>query len=290
MNDTIFSSNTEGVGQQRDFYRIQELTNKDVDFIRAMAIGSDQGLRRDIHEQILQNYIAVSQMIKISSILKADDKKLADMGNVLQSNFMEDCHSDVENMGISYINSLANGDSSFLNNTDSFINFSRYICTQFLRTRKRKEEVLSLATPIDEGTVSRTWPLISYMVAINIAHSMFCRRNEYHIEIIENLTVSEFITSDQPVVNTLPAGETPQQNTVEFYYPITPRLAILFGNKNTNPIPHRKITTNMELKFFNELITKNSHMQLFASTEDALLCYKAAPKPGRGRIAPHFGA
>ena len=270
MDGKVFHPNIEGVGQKRDFYRMQVLTDADVEFIRKMTIGSDQGLKRKIHEQCIQNYVSASKMIEMSSIFGPENDEISHAGDIIRSNLIEDSHGDVEARGIQYLKMLLDYDASFLNDKEGYINFAVYLVTQFLRTRKARETVLKIPSQINKDMVARTWPIISQMFAINIASSIYNRKSEYYLEIFENSSEVDFITSDQPVVNTLPPEKLPQPHEVEFFYPISPKIAIRFGNKNTVPDLRCKITQACEIEKFNDMMASNAHLQLYAHKETSL--------------------
>ena len=161
MNGKIFNPNIIGVGQRRDFYQMHTLTEKDLQFVRMMTIGNDKGLKREVHEMRIKAYIEASKLMSISETLGQQSKKLANLSRVIRSNFMEDAHCDIENQGEEGLNCLLKKDVSFLNDPQKIIDFSIYLITQWLRTEKMRNLQTGIASPIDKGTLERTWALIS---------------------------------------------------------------------------------------------------------------------------------
>ncbi|MDI1279662.1 DUF4238 domain-containing protein [Methylobacter sp.] len=93
--------------------------------------------------------------------------------------------------------------------------------------------------------------------------------------LLKNNTISEFLTGDQPVINTYAIGlaeeETPEE--LEFYYPVSPNLAILITKnievRNSNIL----LLNKSQVDDYNKMIVQQSHSQLFASSKEALLAY-----------------
>jgi hypothetical protein len=56
MNGKIFEPNPIRVGIEKDFYAMSELSDEDIIFIRRMAIGNDQGLKKKMYDEIIDNY------------------------------------------------------------------------------------------------------------------------------------------------------------------------------------------------------------------------------------------
>ena len=72
-----------------------------------------------------------------------------------------------------------------------------------------------------------------YIDASHMALSLFSDR-KFKIFLLDNKTSIPFITGDQPVLNTYAAktfgSEIPDKT--EFYYPLSPTIAILISKKN----------------------------------------------------------
>lgn len=115
-------------------------------------------------------------------------------------------------------------------------------------------------------------------LAINIANAIHTRRNEYFIKILANNTSIEFITGDQPVINTINPESTPVPHKLELFYPIAPTLAIIFGNINQSHSNQIDIFEDTEIEKFNNLVYKNSHEQIYSSKEKFLVNYIAKLK------------
>ncbi|NOS75740.1 MAG: DUF4238 domain-containing protein [Methyloglobulus sp.] len=103
--------------------------------------------------------------------------------------------------------------------------------------------------------------------------------------LLKNNTSVEFITSDQPVINTYAIGfnETEAPEELELYYPVSPKLAILITNnieiRNSNIV----VPNINQVKNYNRMIIQQSHSQIFTSSKEALMQIlpSVSIRPGR---------
>lgn len=271
---SIINPNITGIALRRDFYKMHTLTEYDLKYVRMMTIGNDQGFKREIHEMRIQSYIEASQLMNSAEIWGDESNDLPKLSQVIRSNFMEDAHSDVENQGSESLDCLLNGDITFIQESKKFIDFAIFLITQWLRTKKMRDLSVGINSPIKKDTLERTWTLISQMLAVNIANGIYTRMSEYSITMLNNETSLEFITSDQPVINTIKRGSVPAPYKLELFYPISPKTAIYFGNIQNTAQKKKSIFDHTEIQNLNDLVTSNSYAQIFSSRKETLMRYK----------------
>jgi hypothetical protein len=81
---------------------------------------------------------------------------------------------------------------------------------------------------------------------------------------LSNTTAKPFITGDQPIINLLDPRVT---DDIEFYYPLSPTLAMIFSkDREKFPTPSRN-ATELEIEHYNHSIYERSEDQLYASDE-----------------------
>jgi hypothetical protein len=158
--------------------------------------------------------------MKLSKILGEND---SDIGRKIRSNFIEDEHGVIESSGMEMLGDLRVGDISFLENKDKQIDFFIYLYTQYFRTKKIQDITLKTLLSLDKGMVERTWPIISQLWAKSVANTVYSYQHEYCFELFKNDSSIDFITCDQPVINTLPAGNIPSaiEFSVSIFFTIT---------------------------------------------------------------------
>jgi hypothetical protein len=93
------------------------------------------------------------------------------------------------------------------------------------------------------------------------------KANIYFIE-----TDYEFIASDQPVINIHSHNKISFEpvKEIEYYYPITPHLAMFITAKNFNNMKIGKDETDK----YNQLLYERSYEQIYASKKEILNTFK----------------
>ena len=219
-----------GIAQERDFYRFQALSDDDIQFIR-MIIGLAIPDLQEIHTETLNLYLQVQRALGIAEAAKGQFEELDNAAMVLQCNFLENWHTGTEQSALPLLQALLAGDSTFYQSRTECIDFATYVAAQHLRTQKHRDIFNRLGSPIEPGTLRRTWPLIVLILATNTAWGLFANRRDCPIRMIHNRTKERFLTSDQPVLNThadaVPEDKPPLESAL--FYPLSPKLAILIG-------------------------------------------------------------
>lgn len=279
ISGKIANPNLMGVAQKRDFYEFSPVTEEDIIFIRMLVVERAMPDLRALHEDTLALYLSMQRAILIADKHAGRNDELDKSTAALKSNFVEDWHGTIEKLADQHLDMLSRGCVDFYEDKINCIDFATFLATQYLRTNKRKADILSLPTPIPRGTVERTWTLLVHMLATNIAWHLFVSRTENTLKVLINQTEQDFITSDQPVINVLAlgnqVGSIPEQ--LEFYYPITPKIAVFLGKHNKFPGTEADATPQL-VDWLNEQIFLQSESQVFAREKQTLLPYLARYK------------
>lgn len=269
-DNRIFSSNPMGVGQERDFYVLANLTDKDIAFIRGMSISPGASTeQKEYFEEIIDTYRLAAIGVKFSENVANKSPEALEVGKRVRSNLIEEHHSAIENIGFDPLQMLRAGDASFLDGDEGFLDFTTYLYTQFLRTKKSYS--LSLSSTNYEDMIEKTWPIIAQLWAVSMANTAFQMKDSYSLNFYRADDSIDFITCDQPVINTLPKDRKPNSFEFEVYYPISPRLSVIFGN-----LKHKQsvqLLGNDEVRHFNNEMVRNSHEQLYAFKKESLVPY-----------------
>ena len=102
----------------------------------------------------------------------------------------------------------------------------------------------------------------SQIFATNLGASLYRTRWTNKIVFLRNETAAPFIAGDQPIVNLL---DSTAPDEIELYYPLSPRLAMIFAVN-----PHRHSTNDREVTFeevenLNRIIIAKSDDQVYAN-------------------------
>jgi hypothetical protein len=193
----------------------------------------------------------------------------------LRKNGIEEYHSRIEQSAIPLLEFIYKKDLSFLNDTDNKVNFFYFVSLQYHRTKCMLENVLTglnhlpvRPPPEIEGKFSNEniVKAFSILFAECSANWMYEKAKIYFIE-----TDYEFIASDQPIINIHSNNSItfePVKET-EYYYPVTPHLAIFITAKDFDNIKIGKT----EADKYNKLLYGKSHEQIYASSRELLNQY-----------------
>lgn len=157
------------------------------------------------------------------------------------------------------------------------IDFSHFISVQYMRTQKVKSSVLRILSVFDTMDIENIWNVLSHIFATNISWHLYANRQSFIMVLLKNQTSEELITGDQPVINTHATGlgsysyESPEK--LEFYYPVSPNLAILITEEKINSCYNKRLLSHREVAEYNKMIAEQSHTQIYARSEKLLMKY-----------------
>jgi hypothetical protein len=145
-----------------------------------------------------------------------------------------------------------------------------------MRTEKVKSSVLETLRLFNID-FENIWNVLSHIFATNISWYLFANRHSIELVLLKNDTSEEFITGDQPVINTHTAslGFLAPPEELEFYYPVSPKLAILITEEKHNGDENIKFLSRVEVEEYNEMIAEQSHTQIYARSKNYLMKYSA---------------
>ncbi len=108
------------------------------------------------------------------------------------------------------------------------------------------------------------------MLATSIGMTVFLEKDTRMLTRVENTTDVTFITGDQPLINLhSDSGEKPPA-TLSWYYPISPRLALLLPAAHEEPAFSMATLRAAQVSDLNQRILVASHRQTFAHERSLL--------------------
>ncbi|MGI4993370.1 DUF4238 domain-containing protein [Halobacteriovorax sp. GFR7] len=266
----IFKSNLMGIAQKRDFYKVQELTTEEEQFLIYLTRTPDSATHiKEIHQQFLNLFKRPFDSRRFLESI--NDQEKVEKINIGIHNLEELLQRTIENTGATFLNKILNEDTSFYSNGLERMQFSIYISMQYFRTQEMKRRMFLFAENSNELNVEKFAPYMRAIFSTNIAINIAEDPKIYKIVLLRNNTELDFITGDQPVLNTCASYEknTPVHE-LEFYYPISPKLSILLTNnadqKDTSLSIH-------EVDHYNNLIRTAGNNIIFSSSKEILKAY-----------------
>ncbi len=258
----IFQSSPRNIGQERDFYQLHSLSLAEVKFIDKEIIKtSNEKLRA------LNRYWFKAAMI--IEIIEKNNYPHPYMDE-LKHNLEEGMHSIIEKNAAKYIDSILRQDISFCSSEKSYADFIFYLCVQYMRTKKIKQGILKEFQDIKSINIENCWSVMRWILSQNMGYSLFLNRSR--LVLVMNETPTYFITGDQPVINTYDADKNcdKNQDRLEFYYPVSPNIAILISNKEEYKNLSKISITEDKVIAFNNMTIYSSHEQIYAKSKDDL--------------------
>lgn len=274
----IFQTSTVNIGQERDFYRIEELSSEDIEYIRVLAVNQSKGLLKQANEGWVHTFqlaFKYRDFFISKGVAPEDIKEIMDL---VLNNIEEDFHATIESESIKYIDYLLSGNARFFDIEEDRMSFSHYLCVQYLRTKNIKESIIenmSSVPQLKHINIDGCWSIMRHVYATNMAFSLIASPKSYKLVIAKCPKETAFITGDQPIINTFAviAGKNNIPTDTELYYPLSPTTALLV-TANPEYTPGQEIQLEADdVKKYNNAIFESSFEQIYASSQNQLAQY-----------------
>lgn len=266
----ILRTNVRNVAAENYFYRLRELSPRDVTFIREIAIDDSPERLKHFHENLVGAFSlphVTRRRLKASG--NATPKLLAEVNTVIRE-MNENLHTSIEEEFKPYLDAMIAGDLSFYSDPAAVAIFFRGIAAQYLRTNQIERARVTLG-PDKLEAFQRIVNVLVHIFAINLGFNLYADRERFRLVLLENATNVLFITADQPVINiAAKPEETKPPDKFELYYPLSPNKAMLLVERLSNHLPHGPSVTAMSAHLYNLHMGAHSYQQIFASSPQEL--------------------
>lgn len=262
-NKDILYVNPENIAQERYFYRLNKFSEEDL--ILAMKIVDEF-----YSDKVLRVYNEINTYLKH---VPDFDEELAN--NV--TDFVKDCEEKFFNCPPEidlrdFLNEAYNKNLGQLTNEDKKMKICYALGEQYCRTNKVRSSFVENNIFKDQNiALENVWFLIRHYIAIKIGMALYYKN--YRFCLLEDPN-GNFITGDQPIINTYANYKNINPEKFELFYPISPNLALLITEDDTFEDLSVNVIDDSLVEHFNERIANCSHEQLFAMDERKLLKYK----------------
>ena len=271
LKKNIFPTNTRNVASERYFYSLNNLTDKDCNFIRKLILDKLEEPMKSLQGKWLEIF---EKALHSPNLNLAINKNLKE--NMLK-NVLEELYSNVENNGMPGLSKLQQGDISAVTEGGYQNKFLLYLSFQYFRTKKIKEavrkEIGDYILYFDDFDAAFNLMAVIYSSLFSYYTGIQLQNNEMNVFLVENNTSTSFITGDQPVVNLL-ANFSGATTELELFYPLSPSRALLITKD-------KDIDVNCSLekvREYNNMIEYQSLSLIFANDESILQQYKKCNK------------
>ena len=152
-------------------------------------------------------------------------------------------------------------------------NFLQFLLTQYFRTEKHyheiDERIRSLPINANQHIKKNILMAIgSHILSLNVA--LVCLSDKNHIVFLQNCGKLNFITSDQPIINTLADKISNGETQIELYYPLSPKLALLYTPWNKYKNDDLINCFDYEIASYNTMIYKESKRFVYSKHKEDL--------------------
>lgn len=266
-----YTANIRDVANQRDFYRLRELSVTDLDILNGFVEHSPE-IFRPMHRRLIAAFkLIVSGAAAIAAGPNATLEEIAKLDELV-NNTEEDLHAGIETRALPILVSLRDGNVDFLDDEGQAITFYYFLAIQTLRTKGIADRLaVNWAAAGLAGNARAILPLLRHILGSNMGWSLFRDRREQTITFLEASEEREFITSDQPVVNTRATMDGRPPEEFELYYPLSPTRAMLLTPTPGVARVERELLSGKDVGRWNALIERAAHEQIFARSAQEIL-------------------
>ena len=268
----IFRSNPMGIAHSRDFYRLRELTPREIELVKLAFVDNFPEHLKDISSDWIKIFGSVFEFRKCLEVHEMLDEEWNELLDIVVNNLEEELHADVETNSVRYLASLVEEDTSFVTSHE-YMNFLVFLILQYVRTNKVKTNFLSAVHGVIPNiNVEAVWSVSKHIFATNFAWNLYSKREKMKLYLLRNTTSAELITGDQPVVNTYATDTEKYQpvDDLELYYPITPRLGILITDQLSLRNGEILELNEDDVAVYNHHIFQNAHDQIYSLSRVSL--------------------
>ncbi len=267
QNGRVFETNIINVAVERDFYRLRDLTDADIFLIRALMKDSPPPAK-----QVLDNFILMFGMFgRFRSIpLVANNAELLALIDREVITMEEKFHAQIEGNIKPIFDAIRRKNLSFYDDPDLCGQFCHFLSLQNLRTKGVQHRLFAKTTEQHGMSLARAWNVLRHIMAVNAGGSLMLERKARPLILLENETEVPFITGDQPVINLLSPGSGEPPRLLAFYYPVSPRLAVILDEVNERTCYAAGPVSADRVVALNRRIRAAAHTQVFGSSRDVL--------------------
>lgn len=250
------------VAQEKDFYRLREMTREDISLIHASFVAPmTNPMLRKLAEDWLVAFDSIRVIRELSAASGIDRANRVEISCVQAE---EDLHGDIEQNAVPLLNRLLQANEFCLTDNQDYCAFMHFMMTQYFRTSRMVENLRRGMGERFPGTLERCMGVLRHMFASTAGFTLVAERESIKPFLLLNNSSVPLITGDQPVINLL-AVELPPDVTVEdcqFYYPLSPQKAIVVTRTDTFASGEIDAPQARE---FNRLIALSAERQIYAA-------------------------
>ena len=259
------------VAQSRYFYRLEELTDVELAFLKQFA-GQLSIWVKDLADVIIggyEFYSSIKQAVAAGKLSMTQERhhELKRM----EANVFESIHGQIESMGDALLKCKDSNDIRMRANEQEY-DFLFYLLVQYMRTKIRKDSFYNAlsARPDLQQIARKCWPFFNIVTAMQWVEAMLIKK-DYRYVFVHNNSSIPFITGDQPAINTRWKETDAKSNIIglEIYYPMSPTNALVIEFNSGKKYSDLDVDEEF-VKERNRMIMEEAGLHVFANEEGVL--------------------
>lgn len=279
----ISQDSPDGLSQQEDFYKLGELLDEDVAYIRTWPVPDNASLR-EFQEKQLRWFCSMSRIVHRTEDYKGKPEysELKKLARAIEANCFENTHGAIETLALPVMKELIRGCEKCLSDKKFMTSFCHYLSHQLFRTKKIRDTTQQAMQAYPDGRElwgkyvelyrRNSW-FLSYRNAISLAHSLLSTITTDRHVYVRNDTSVDFITTDHPVINIHDSALCSQPMAVptglDLYYPISPKYAYIISSSDRYNGLSESIT-EVEVRHLNKLMAEKAYRNIYATSRAGL--------------------
>lgn len=282
QNRAVTPRNLTKVAAENYFYRLNEISPEDAEFIENLIIkDSPEGLKES-HRFLLRTFTLPhvakrkleerKRIIEESGEIVDEDAFRESMAYIDQQivEMNENYHTSIENLFQPILESMRAGALTFLNDPHQKYAFYYGLSVQYARTHHIGGASTNMKKE-DFEHYMRIANVLTHIMAINVGSSLIGEHEYHRIVLLDNATDTPFVTADQPVINLSASPkkfEPPPK--FELYYPLSPTKAMMMLEPDSAHMPHYLLISAGQVHHYNLLMAAHSFRQVYSSSKAEL--------------------
>lgn len=192
-NGKIFQTNPINVGIIKDFYILNELSPKDIEFLMKAFIEKQTGKLKELNLEWINIF---NKIFALRTQLESNNLLLPEIEQKIEEyiyNLEEDLHAKIEFDSINYIKYILNEDISFYSQEEDKIKFLHFLCVQYVRTSGLKQNAIDSIKSNDIMNINNVWNVLSHIIATSIAWTLCVKKDDFVMILLINNTTKDFL-------------------------------------------------------------------------------------------------
>lgn len=166
----VFDVKTSNIAFEKDFYRVNSLSNKDIEFIKLFFYKSSDAFKKEM-DYFLKLYTTIDRDEKIFELIfKLCTKDIPEISetiddinkmiDIARNNIMEEVYCDFEGEACDWLKNLCKGDIDFLyiSSKEEKEKFISFVCSQYFRTKRIKDHMMYVLKEAEKFFVNKEFP------------------------------------------------------------------------------------------------------------------------------------